>query len=95
MEIEQWNYKWTSTYGSYHYCVKDAERVGHDRVEVRSANHAQFTALRRGSDGTFTDDGGFGEGEFTLRVVGVDGSTSEETFSSFTPGELVRGSRNL
>ena len=31
----------------------------------------------------------------TLRVVGVDGSTSEETFSSFTPGELVRGSRNL
>jgi hypothetical protein len=70
-------------------------RIAIDRVEVRSANHAQFTALRRGTDGTFTDDGGFGEGEFTLRVVGVDGSTSEETFSSFTPGDLVRGSRNL
>lgn len=35
VEVEQWNYKWSSTYGSYHYSVKDPERVGHDRVEVQ------------------------------------------------------------
>lgn len=35
VEVEQWNYKWTSTYGSYHYSVNDPRRVGHDRVEVR------------------------------------------------------------
>jgi hypothetical protein len=32
--IEQWNYAWTSTYGSFHYSVKDPKKVGHDSVEI-------------------------------------------------------------
>jgi hypothetical protein len=35
VEVEQWNYKWSSTYGSYHYSVNNAARVGHDHVEVQ------------------------------------------------------------
>jgi sugar phosphate isomerase/epimerase len=35
VEVEQWNYKWSSTYGSYHYSVTDPQRVGHDHAEVQ------------------------------------------------------------
>ncbi|MFO0711777.1 MAG: hypothetical protein U0353_18135 [Sandaracinus sp.] len=70
-------------------------RVPVDRVEVQSTNHASFTAMTRGADGTFTDGAGFGTGAFTLRVVGIDGSTYEEHFDGFTPGALVRASGNL
>jgi len=37
VHVEQWNYQWSSTYGSYHYSVKEPERVGHDQVEVQAA----------------------------------------------------------
>lgn len=70
-------------------------RVAVDRLEVRSTNHPAFTPLERGGDGTFTDGSGFGAGSFTLRVVGADGTTFEQTFDSFTPGALVRASGNL
>lgn len=37
VRVEQWNYLWSSTYGSYHYSAKEPERVGHDQVEVQAA----------------------------------------------------------
>lgn len=64
-------------------------RLPIDALEVRSANHREFTALSRGSDGTFTDAGGFGEGEFELRVTGRGGQTLTQAFSGFSPGALV------
>jgi uncharacterized protein DUF6797 len=35
--IEQWNYKWTSNYGSPEVSVKEPGRTGHDPVEIKSA----------------------------------------------------------
>ena len=48
------------------------------RVEVKSANHASFVELRRETDGTLDDDGGFGPGPFTLRITGMDGQVLTE-----------------
>ncbi len=56
---------------------------------MRSANHSDFFELRRESDGTLNDDGGFGEGEFTLRLTGMDGQVVTDTLPGFSPGELV------
>ena len=64
-------------------------RVPVMRVEVQSANHTSFFSLRRESDGTLNDDGGFGAGPFTLRITGMDGQTVSETLPSFDPGALV------
>jgi expansin (peptidoglycan-binding protein) len=58
-------------------------------VEVRSANHSAWYALRRGSDGTWNDDGGFGAGAFTLRLTGIDGGHLEDAFDGFTGGDLL------
>jgi expansin (peptidoglycan-binding protein) len=73
---------WTS------FWVRD-QKLPLEKVEVRSANHADFTALRLGTDGTFNDDGGFGEGEFTLRLTAITGETLEDTFASFAAGDLL------
>lgn len=35
--IEQWNYRWTSSYGSQHWSVKEPDRMGHDPVPITSA----------------------------------------------------------
>jgi len=35
--IEQWNYRWTSDYGSPEFKVSDPAVKGHDRVEIQSA----------------------------------------------------------
>lgn len=70
-------------------------RIAIDEVEVKSANHASYLALDRGPDGAFTDAAGFGDGAFTLRVIGVDGSSLEQSFAGFTPGTLVGGDSNL
>jgi len=70
-------------------------RVALKRVEVKSANHAAFTALRHETDGTWNDDGGFGAGAFTLRLVGVDDSTLELSLPGFSGGDLLTGSANL
>jgi Xylose isomerase-like TIM barrel len=37
VRVEQWNYRWSSTYGSYHYSPSDPKRVGHDVVAVQQA----------------------------------------------------------
>ena len=36
-QIEQWNYQWTSKYGSKEYKVSEPSATGHDKAEVRSA----------------------------------------------------------
>jgi len=66
-----------------------------EKVEVKSARHAAFTALARGTDGTFTDSGGFGQGAFTIQVTGVTGTSVEQSFPSFSPGALLTGTSNL
>lgn len=32
--IEQWNYKWTGTYGSKEYSVANPKKIGHDELDV-------------------------------------------------------------
>ena len=34
--VEQWNYQWTSGYGSPEFSVADPSKKGHDKVEVKS-----------------------------------------------------------
>jgi hypothetical protein len=38
--VEQWNYRWSSTYGSFHYSPSNPERIGHDVLEVSSVRLA-------------------------------------------------------
>jgi expansin (peptidoglycan-binding protein) len=59
-----------------------------EKLEVMGKNHAAFTALDRGSDGTFTDGGGFGDGPYDLRVT-ARGQTLMQSFPGFSPGDLV------
>jgi expansin (peptidoglycan-binding protein) len=73
---------WTSLW------VRDA-RVPLTSVEVKSPSHASFAPLTRGSDGTLTDNAGFGKGPFTLRLTGIDGQTYTDTFA--WPGSGVAG----
>ncbi|MFO0554162.1 MAG: hypothetical protein U0271_37625 [Polyangiaceae bacterium] len=73
---------WTSLW------VRNA-RMPFDHVAVRSTNHADWFSLRRETDGTLNDDGGFGEGAFDLQFVSVDGQTIEVTLQGFEPGSLV------
>ncbi len=65
------------------------------KVEVQSTNHDEFFELRREMDGTLNDDGGFGEGEFTLRLTGMDGQVITDTFPSFEPGELIESTQQF
>jgi expansin (peptidoglycan-binding protein) len=68
------NAYWTSLW------VRNA-RVPLAKVEVQSANHASYTQLTRGTDGTLTDGSGFGQGSFTIRSTGIDGQQVTDTFS--------------
>ena len=73
-------------------------RVPLAKVEVQSANHTQWTALDRGSDGTLTDSSGFGVGTFSIRATGIDGSTYVDTFSwpsGGVAGQTLTGSGNF
>jgi expansin (peptidoglycan-binding protein) len=82
---------WTSLW------VRNA-RVPVAKVEVQSANHATFTALTRGGDGTLTDGAGFGSGKFTIRTTGVDGQMVTESFdwpSSGLGGAFLTGTSNF
>lgn len=56
------------------------------KVEVKSSKHAAFFALRRETDGTWNDDGGFGEGAFTLRFTATTGEVVTADFTTFTAG---------
>ena len=64
-------------------------------VEVKSNKYASFKQLRRGSDGTFNDDRGFGEGAFTLRVTSSSGAVVEIEQDDIGPGALRRTSVNF
>jgi expansin (peptidoglycan-binding protein) len=82
---------WTSLW------VRNA-RVPLARVEVQSADHANFVELVRGSDGTLTDSSGFGAGAFTLRLTGVDGQVVSDTFAwpaAGLGGALLTGHGNF
>jgi expansin (peptidoglycan-binding protein) len=84
----QW---WTSLW------VRNA-RVPVAKVEVESANHASFTELTRGSDGTLTDAGGFGMGKFSIRTTGVNGLRVVDTFdwpSAGVAGVFLNGQSNF
>jgi hypothetical protein len=70
-------------------------RVPLESVAVKSANHPDYFSLRRETDGTLNDDGGFGEGEFTLKLTSIDGQVITETFASFTPGSIVESSKQF
>ncbi|MCL2778200.1 MAG: hypothetical protein FWD73_09360 [Polyangiaceae bacterium] len=71
-------------------------RVAVAKLEVKSTNHPNFTSIPIDSDGGFNDSPrGFGNGAFTLRVTGIDGSTFEQSFDSYPSGKLVAGSGNL
>ncbi len=39
--VDQWNYRWTTNYGSKEYSVADPEKVAHDSVEIRSIKLAE------------------------------------------------------
>jgi expansin (peptidoglycan-binding protein) len=75
----QW---WTSLW------VRNA-RLPLTKVEVQSVNHASWTELTRGSDGTLTDASGFGQGGFSIRSTGVDGQAVVDTFD--WPGAGIAG----
>ncbi|MBI5536286.1 MAG: hypothetical protein HY898_26425 [Deltaproteobacteria bacterium] len=82
---------WTSLW------VRNA-RVPLTKVEVQSPNHASFVELERGSDGTLTDNSGFGNGSFTIRLSGVDGQTITDTFawpSGGIAGQMLEGQGNF
>jgi hypothetical protein len=59
------------------------------KVEVKSARHSSFVELRRETDGTLNDDGGFGSGPFTLRITGMDGQVLTETLPGFSAGQII------
>jgi expansin (peptidoglycan-binding protein) len=82
---------WTSLW------VRNA-RVPLTKVEVMSPNHGSFFELERGSDGTLTDGGGFGNGPFTLQLSGVDGTTVTDQFSwpgGGIAGQMLTGQGNF
>lgn len=58
-------------------------------VEVKSQNHATWTALTRGTDGTLTDEAGFGDGKFQLRLTSYDGQVVTDTFDGFKAGQVL------
>ncbi len=62
------------------------------KVEVKSSKHTNWFQLTRGTDGTYTDKSGFGDGSFTIRITAIDGQVIEDTYSSITAGVLVESS---
>ena len=77
---------WTSLW------VRNA-RVPLAKIEVQSANHSSWTELTRGTDGTLTDDSGFGVGTFSIRSTGIDGSQVIDKFD--WPSAGVAGAGNF
>lgn len=82
---------WTSLW------VRNA-RVPMTSVRVKSKNHGSYIDLARAGDGTVTDASGFGEGEFTMQLTGVDGQMVTDTFSWPSPGiagQMLVGESNF
>ena len=59
------------------------------KVEVKSAQHSDWTVLRRGTDGTYTADDGFGNGAFSLRITFINDQAVTDSFDGFTPGGIL------
>lgn len=73
-------------------------RVPLTKVEVQSVNHPQWTELERGTDGTLTDNAGFGKGPFSIRATGVDNSQITDDFqwpTSGVAGVMLTGAGNF
>ena len=73
-------------------------RVPIKKVEVKSVNHAAYVALTRGTDGTLTDNAGFGKGPFTIKITGVDEQELTDTFdwpASGVAGQTLESKGNL
>jgi hypothetical protein len=66
-----------------------------ERVEVRNTKFPSGRALERGTDGTFTEGSGFGEGPFTIRVIGVTGAYLDIPMTGVAGGALVAASGNI
>ena len=83
----QW---WTSLW------VRNA-RLPITKVEVQSPNH-DYVSLRRESDGTLNDDGGFGAGHFSIRLTAIDGQQIVDEFdwpASGIAGQMLTGAGNF
>lgn len=65
------------------------------KVEVKSTKHTDWFQLVRGNDGTYTDKNGFGAGAFTLRITAIDGQVIEDSYSSFSKGDLLTSSQQF
>jgi len=59
------------------------------KVEVKSANHSRFVELRRETDGTLNDDGGFGSGPFTLRISRHGRPGPDGDAPGFSAGQII------
>jgi len=70
-------------------------RVAVKKVEVKSARHADWAALQLGTDGTYTDGGGFGAGSFTLQITAMDDQVVTDTFPGFMGGDVLESSGNF
>jgi expansin (peptidoglycan-binding protein) len=73
-------------------------RVPITKVEVQSVNHPQWFELERGSDGSLTDNSGFGNGPFSIRATGIDNSQITDTFqwpASGVGGTMLTGATNF
>lgn len=60
------------------------------RVDVKSANHADWFQLTLQGDGSYADAGGFGAGSFTIRLTSTDGQSIEDTYTAFTAGGTLQ-----
>ena len=59
------------------------------KVEAKSEMHTEWQTLTRESDGSYVDHSGFGTGSFSIRVTAIDGTLIEDTYSVYTPGDLL------
>ncbi len=85
------NAYWTSLW------VRNA-RAPITSVQVTSKNHAAPIALSRAGDGTLTDASGFGAGDFTIDLTGMDGSHVTQTFpwpANDSAGATLAGDSNF
>lgn len=66
-----------------------------ERVEVRNAKFPNGRTLTRGTDGTFTEGSGVGDGPFTIRVVGITGASIDIEMDAVHPGDVIAAEGNL
>ena len=66
-----------------------------ERVEVINARFPGGRTLERGTNGTFTESTGFGEGPFTIRVTGVTGASIDIAQEAVEAGALVPADGNI